>query len=187
MPGTSPILIIDLEATCADDGSIPSEEMEIIEVGAVWATADGHVLDTFQCFVLPMMHPQLTGFCMELTKISQGDVDAAEPWATAAPQLADFARRYEGYYWASWGAYDRLQVARECARHAIANPFVQMPHTNLKAAFAKARRIKQVGMATALKIARLPIEGELHRALADALNIARLLPFCEQPAPESAQ
>lgn len=183
MPGTSPILIVDLEATCADDGSIPSEEMEIIEVGAAWATADGHVLDTFQCFVLPMMRPQLTGFCTELTKIAQGDVDGAEAWATTAPHLADFARRYEGSCWASWGAYDRLQVARECARHAVANPLAQLPHTNLKAAFAKARRIKQVGMTTALKIVGKSLEGPHHRALSDALNVARVLPFCGPLSP----
>lgn len=183
MPGTHPILILDLEATCADDGSIAPEEMEIIEVGAVWVSADGHVLDTLQCFVRPKMRPQLTGFCMALTKIDQGDVDAAQPWAAIATHLADFARRYEGACWASWGAYDRLQVARECARHAVANPLAQLPHTNLKAAFAKARRIKQVGMMTALKIAGMPLEGTHHRALSDALNVARLLPLCGLLAP----
>ncbi|GHT86553.1 hypothetical protein AGMMS49960_14700 [Betaproteobacteria bacterium] len=39
------ILVIDLEATC-DDGNvkpIPPDEMEIIEIGAVWATAEGMV------------------------------------------------------------------------------------------------------------------------------------------------
>jgi inhibitor of KinA sporulation pathway (predicted exonuclease) len=52
-----------------------------------------------------------------------------------------------------------------------------LAHQNLKAGFAKRRRIKQVGMATALRIAGLELEGEHHRALADAMNIARLLPW----------
>ena len=43
--------------------------------------------------------------------------------------------------------------------------------------FAKRRKIKQVGMATALQIVGLELEGEHHRALADARNIARLLPW----------
>ena len=32
---TAYYLIIDLEATCSDDGSIPESEIEIIEIGAV--------------------------------------------------------------------------------------------------------------------------------------------------------
>ena len=32
---SSYFLIVDLEATCSNDGSIPREEMEIIEIGAV--------------------------------------------------------------------------------------------------------------------------------------------------------
>ena len=28
-------LIVDVEATCADDGSLPRQRMEIIEIGAV--------------------------------------------------------------------------------------------------------------------------------------------------------
>lgn len=41
------ILVVDLEATCSDDGTIPPEEMEIIEMGACWATERGVVLDGF--------------------------------------------------------------------------------------------------------------------------------------------
>jgi inhibitor of KinA sporulation pathway (predicted exonuclease) len=54
----------------------------------------------------------------------------------------------------------------------------RLPHQNLKASFAKARKIKQVGMSRALQIAGLELDGEHHRALSDALNIAKLLPFC---------
>lgn len=35
------ILVIDLEATCSDDGGFTSDEMEIIEIGACWTTVDG--------------------------------------------------------------------------------------------------------------------------------------------------
>jgi inhibitor of KinA sporulation pathway (predicted exonuclease) len=39
-------------------------------------------------------------------------------------------------------------------------------------------------MRTALQIVGLALEGDNHRALDDAINIARLLPFC--PRPDSA-
>jgi len=38
---TMRFLVVDLEATCSDDGTISGEEMEIIEIGACWATEDG--------------------------------------------------------------------------------------------------------------------------------------------------
>lgn len=174
----STILVIDLEATCADDGTILPEQMEVIEIGAVWATPAGEVIDTFQRLVRPIERPTLTPFCIGLTHIDQASIDTAPRWPIVATELAEFAQRYDGQYWGSWGAYDRRQILRESARHGLDEPLVGLPHQNLKAAFAKARKIKQVGMVTALRIAGLELEGEHHRALSDARNIARLLPAC---------
>ncbi len=171
------ILVIDLEATCCDQGTISPEQMEIIEVGAVWAKPTGEVIDTFQRFVQPQERPQLTSFCQSLTHIEQTSIDTATHWPKVATELAEFSRRYSGEYWGSWGAYDRRQIERECVRHGIENPLVGLSHINLKATFAKARKIKQVGMATALNIVELKLEGDHHRALMDAQNIARLLPW----------
>ena len=49
------MLVIDLEATCDEGDGLPAIDMEIIEIGAVWATAEGSVLDTFQALVRPVM------------------------------------------------------------------------------------------------------------------------------------
>lgn len=173
----TPILVMDLEATCCDQGTISPEQMEIIEVGAVWAQTTGEVIDTFQRFVQPLEHPQLTSFCRSLTHIEQGSIDTAPHWPKVAAALTEFACRYSGESWGSWGAYDYRQIERECDRHGIENPLVGLAHINLKATFAKARKIKQVGMAAALQIVGLKLEGDHHRALADARNIARLLPW----------
>lgn len=170
------ILIIDLEATCAADGSIPAEHMEIIEVGAVWATLAGEVIDRFQSFVRPIKQPQLTEFCHLLTHINQADIDSAQCWPTVSGLLASFAKRQPGQSWGSWGNYDARQIAHECARHGIENPLSGLTHVNLKAVFAKQRQIKQVGMSTALQIVGLPLDGSHHRGLDDAINIAKLLP-----------
>ena len=40
-----------------------------------------------------------------------------------------------------------------------------------------ARKIKEVGMARALQMVGLPLDGSHHRGLDDARNIAKLLPF----------
>ena len=168
------ILVVDLEATC--DENVPDFDNEIIEVGAVWATPAGEVIDTFQRFVRSIERPQLTPFCLALTHIDQACIDAAPSWHVVAAEVAEFARQHAGQCWGSWGAYDLRQIERESARHGVTNPLAGLVHQNLKARFAKTRKIKQVGAMTALRIAGMAPQGEHHRALADALNIARLLP-----------
>lgn len=71
-----------------------------------------------------------------------------------------------------------FNIARkEWGMESLVNPLDGLSsHYNLKATFAKARKIKQVGMKTVLEIVGLPLSGSHHRALDDALNIARLLP-----------
>ncbi|WP_332389402.1 3'-5' exonuclease [Burkholderia ubonensis] len=172
------ILVVDVEATCAENE--PDFDMEMIEVGAVfWGAEDGSVLDRFQSFVRPIFNPQLTPFCTQLTGITQADVDAAPLFPEVADALRAFVAKHlqAGSIWTSWGAYDRRQFERDSARHGVSMPIV-MPHENAKRLFARAQRIgKEVGMARACALAGLPLIGAHHRALDDALNVARLLPW----------
>lgn len=173
------ILVVDLEATCANDGSIPPAAMEIIEIGAVWALPDGAVLERFQKFVRPLGRPALTPFCMDLTGIRQADVDAAPLFPVAARLLREFAdrRRMAGTLWTSWGDYDRKQFARDCARHAVDDP-LQLPHENARRNFTVRQQIgADVSLAGACELAKIKLEGNYHRALDDAINTARLLPW----------
>jgi len=173
------ILVIDLEATCADDDSLPTGQMEVIEIGACWADFEGNVLDRFQCFARPILRPALTPFCMALTGIRQADIDSAPPFPAAAAALRQFADRHReaGATWASWGKWDARQIERDCARHGVPDP-LQLEHQNAKRLFAKAQKIgKEVGLAKACELAGLTFAGTHHRALDDAQNVARLLPF----------
>ena len=53
-----------------------------------------------------------------------------------------------------------------------------MHHKSAKRLFAKAQRIgKEVGMARACALAGIALEGQHHRGLDDAMNIARLMPW----------
>ncbi|MCT7328021.1 3'-5' exonuclease [Ralstonia mojiangensis] len=171
------ILVVDLEATC--DENAPDFDMQIIEVGAVWATTTGEILDTFQRFVRPVANPVLTPFCTALTGICQADVDGASTFPDVAEALHAFVahHRQPGAMWASWGAWDSKQLLKDSARHGIAPP-IDLPHLNAKRLFAKVRHIgKAVGMAKACELVGLQLEGTHHRALDDALNVARLLPW----------
>lgn len=171
------ILVIDLEATCSNDESITGSNMEIIEIGACWVNPEGEILDTFQSFVRPVVNRILTPFCTELTTITQDEVDGAPTFDQVAPLLKEFAIKHleENSIWTSWGNYDRSQFEHDSVRHKVENPVAHLSHTNLKKIFAKKRKIKRVGMISALQIAGLEHTGAHHRALDDAINISKLL------------
>lgn len=174
------ILVIDFEMTCDEGDRMPINEMEIIEIGAVWAAVDGHVLAEFQTLARPKLHPQLTSYCRQLIGITQTDIDAAPMLHIAMDRLAQFAEIHttEDALWGSWGQSDAQQLAHDCARHGTRNPLEKFAHVNLKREFAKRRRgMKQVGMKKALALVGLPLQGTHHRGLDDARNIAKLLPW----------
>lgn len=175
----APFLIIDVEATCFEN-TFSLEQMEIIEVGAAWVNGSGKILAELQFFVKPVAMPQLSPFCKRLTGISQENVDGALPWALAIKRLDEFVKAYGKVNsgWGSWGEYDRKQIALDCLRHAVDDPVRLLAHVNLKAKFAKERKIKQVGMIRALRIVGYEHLGDHHRALPDVRNIAKILPFC---------
>lgn len=168
-------LIIDLEATCCDDGSFPRHEMEIIEIGAVVMHAKTfEIASEFQSFVKPVRNPRLTPFCRQLTTITQQQVDAAPGYTQVLHSMLEWLRAYEDFRFCSWGNYDKSQFEQDCRFHQV--PYPLGGHTNLKAEFAKALRLKKrCGLGAALKKQGLEFEGTAHRGIDDARNIARVV------------
>lgn len=152
--------------------------METIEIGAVLVRANTLAVEAeFQTFVRPVRHPLLTPFCTELTGITQEMLaDAfAFPEAMAALREAMLVGRW-GVVWGSWGLFDQTQLRRDCAFQGVEYPMPE--HMNLKNVFSAAQgRRKRYGMSKALRLCGLGLEGTHHRALDDAKNIARLLPW----------
>jgi inhibitor of KinA sporulation pathway (predicted exonuclease) len=169
-------LIIDLEATCSDDGTVPRHEMEIIEVGAVMQNSRTFEVEAeFQSFVRPVRHSLLTTFCTGLTGIQQQDLADAPPFEQALDKLKQWMEPFSDALFCSWGDYDRKQFAQDCEYHHIAYPF-SSGHFNLKAAFARSQNLrKQLGITGALRRLGLTFEGSHHRGLDDSRNIARIV------------
>lgn len=168
-----PILIIDLENTCMHEQERPADyHHQIIEIGAAWVTETGEVLAKFSTLV--QAENPVTEFCTELLGITQADVDRGLPFCEAMQALAGFAALYPSTTWASWGAADLNSLNCDCTHHGLESPLQGWVHRNLKKEWAKARKIKRVGMAKALEIAGIALEGAHHRALDDVLNLAKL-------------
>ncbi len=171
-------LVIDLEATCCNRKSVPRNEMEIIEIGAVMVDRDSlSAVDEFQTFIQPVRHPQLTPFCTELTSIKQSDLTNAPSYSVALLELQQWLASFGHYFFCSWGDYDKSQFEQDCRYHQVAYPFGS-EHLNIKKQFSKSQGYaKNHGMARALKLAKIALEGTHHRGIDDARNMAKLMPY----------
>jgi len=163
--------VVDVEATCWEGSPPPGQVSEIIEIGlTVVDLAARERLSKHRILVRPQVST-VSEFCTALTGLTQSEVDGGVSFADACAQLvAEHEAGKRG--WASWGDYDRKQFTRQCDATGVPYPFGAR-HTNAKAVFAVDGR--QVGMARALEVVGLPLEGRHHRGDDDSWNIAALV------------
>jgi len=171
-------LIVDFEATCCDKKTIARNKMEIIEIGAVIVDSKTLLkLDEFTIFIKPILYPILTNFCKELTSITQKDIDKSLNFPKAIKLFKKWLYKYDNFLFCSWGDYDKKQLQQDCKLHNIANP-IGAEHINIKKLFSKSQNLKKkYGMAAALKVSNLKLEGFHHRGIDDARNMAKLMPY----------
>jgi 3'-5' exoribonuclease 1 len=174
------ILVVDLEATCCDLQSIPRHQMETIEIGAVMVATDSlEIVDEFQTFIKPLRHPILTEFCLQLTSITQQQVDTALTFPEAIRSWQTWLSGFDRTIFSSWGEYDRKQLQQDSKHHRIDLPYpVSSNHINLKELFSTTQGLnKRYGMAQALTLVNIDLTGTHHRGIDDARNISKLLPY----------
>ncbi|WP_369223360.1 exonuclease domain-containing protein [Streptomyces sp. R39] len=166
--------VVDVEATCWAGSPPPGEVGEIIEIGlTVIDPAAGERLARHRILVRPA-RSTVSEFCTELTGLTQAEVDQGATFTEACRLLAA-EHRAGARPWVSWGDYDRHQFTRQCQATGTPYPFSRR-HTNAKATFTEAYGLrKRPGMAQALRIASLRLEGRHHRGEDDAWNIAALV------------
>jgi inhibitor of KinA sporulation pathway (predicted exonuclease) len=166
--------VVDVEATCWPGSPPPGAVSEIIEIGlTVVDLSTAERVQRHRILVRPA-RSEVSGFCTELTGLTQDEADGGLPFGEACRLLA--AEHASGARpWASWGDYDRHQFTRQCGATRTPYPFGRR-HTNAKAVFTEVHGLrKRPGMAQALGLAGLPLEGRHHRGEDDAWNIAALV------------
>ncbi|MFF7331650.1 exonuclease domain-containing protein [Streptomyces sp. NPDC090306] len=166
--------VVDVEATCWAGPQPAGEVSEIIEIGlTVVDLTAGERVARHRILVRPA-RSRVSEFCTELTGLTQHEVDRGVTFAQACRLLAA-EHRAGARPWASWGDYDRHQFTRQCRAAPAPYPFGRH-HTNAKAVFTQAYGLrKRPGMAQALEMAGLRLEGRHHRGEDDAWNIAALV------------
>jgi len=168
------ILVVDVEATCWEGSPPPGEQNEIIEVGwAVLDVPDGVVVQNGTVLVKPE-RSRVSAFCTQLTTLTQEQVDGGVSFGEVCRFLEEELASKAGT-WASYGAYDRRQFARQCESFSVPYPFSDT-HLNVKNLFALVHGLqREVGMAATMQILGRDLHGTHHRAGDDALNIAGIL------------
>ncbi|MBV0932936.1 3'-5' exonuclease [Marinobacterium weihaiense] len=155
--------------------------MEIIELGCVLASSKGQVLAERSFMVRPQHHPVLSAFCQQLTTITQSMVDRAPVYVAAMGELNSWLSTLPPVdCWASWGNYDRRHLVAQSRREGVSPDVLALPHLNLKTLWKRTTgQRKRNGLSWALQYHHLEFEGQLHRGIDDARNMARLLPFMD--------
>jgi inhibitor of KinA sporulation pathway (predicted exonuclease) len=172
--GAELLNVVDVEATCWQGRPPDGQVNEIIEIGLTVVDLAACVRVSRDRIIVRPERSAVSDFCTELTGLTQAEVDSGVSLAEACQTLAT-AHSAGKRGWASWGDYDRKQFTRQCDAGAAVYPFGAR-HINAKAVFAGAFGLSRpVGMAGALKLAKLPLEGRHHRGDDDAWNIAALV------------
>jgi len=168
------IIVIDVEATCWDDRERTRRNSEIIEVGVcLLDVKTGEITDNRGIIVRPESSA-VSEFCTELTTLTQDMVNDGVSFRYACDILMKEYQSRERT-WASYGQYDWFQFNKECEKKNVPYPFSSC-HINIKNLFALMNKLKrEKGMAKALGMADIKLEGTHHRGKDDAYNIAKIL------------
>jgi inhibitor of KinA sporulation pathway (predicted exonuclease) len=167
-------IIFDLEATCWR-GRPPGYVQEIIEIGAVKMNGFGEITDQFNRFVKPILYPNLSAFCQELTSITQAQVNRASKFDAVIEDFQDWIDIYEeSYLLCSWGKFDKTALINDCELHDIDSDWVE-EHINVKKQYQTIKKLsKPRGLRSAVEKEGFDFTGIHHRGISDAENLAKI-------------
>lgn len=169
------ILVVDIEATCWSGSPPEGQETEVIEIGlCVLDVASGERLEKRSILVKPE-RSKISEFCTQLTSLTQKQVNREGISFKQACALLEREYTSRKRVWASYGDYDRSLFERQCRQRHVDYPF-SPAHINVKSLFGIMHALPyEVGMSRALQMCDLELEGQHHRGVDDAWNIALLL------------
>jgi inhibitor of KinA sporulation pathway (predicted exonuclease) len=168
------IVVVDIEATCWEGKQPEDQQSDIIEIGICLLDVHTGEITENQGIIVKPSRSTVSEFCTELTTITQEMVATGISFAEACKVIK---KQYQAQSraWASFGGYDLKMFQKQCADLQVAYPFGPS-HINVKTLFALAHKLeREQGMAGALHMLGIDLEGTHHRGIDDAKNIAKIL------------
>ena len=172
------IVVIDVEATCWRGPPPSGQRNQIIEVGVTLLDTKAWACSDKKSILVKPSNSSVSDFCTELTGITQQMLD--EDGVSFKKACDILAAEYNSpkRVWASYGDYDRSIFRRNCDDEKVRYPFGKQ-HLNVKLLFGLKEQLPSgIGMANALALIKMPLEGQHHRGHDDAWNTAKLLAHC---------
>ncbi len=168
-------IVYDIEATCWDEQPIDKIQ-ETIEIGALKINRFGEVVDTFERFVRPKIHPNLSSFCQQLTTIDQISINRSRPFREVAFDFQEWAGIYddEEYLLCSWGNFDKKILIQDSKLHDIDTEWVER-HINIRRQYHDFRNWRTYkGLKKVVELEGYEFTGVYHRGISDAHNLAKI-------------
>lgn len=171
-------IVLDFEATCIKNRRM--DPQEIIEFAALKVNAETLEVDSeFSHFVRPIYHPKLSSFCIELTTISQADVDNARDFSDVFEDFCQWVTREKlerNSLFVTCGDWDLNQMLpNQCKLYGIKMPSYCKKWMNLLMTYEKStgecvRSLDEMQKGLGINPTGIP-----HRAIDDCKNIVNIL------------
>ncbi|KAI4529637.1 hypothetical protein MG293_020315 [Ovis ammon polii] len=176
------ICIIDFEATC-EEGNPPEFIHEIIEFPVVLLnTHTLEIEDTFQQYVRPEINTQLSDFCINLTGITQDQVDKADTFPQVLKKVIDWMKlkelgtkyKYSILTDGSWDMSKFLNI--QCQLSRLKYPPFAKKWINIRKSYGNFYKVprSQTKLTIMLEKLGMDYDGRPHSGLDDSKNIARI-------------
>ncbi|XP_071826992.1 3'-5' exoribonuclease 1-like [Apostichopus japonicus] len=174
------LCVIDFEATCERQN--PADYLhEIIEFPIVLVNTKTRLVeDTLMLFCKPLLNPKLSEFCTSLTNITQVQVDYADTFPVVLETVNRWMKHKElgsKYKFAivTDGPWDmNLFLRVQCKLSKLKFPSYAKNWINLSKTFSSFYKTSRVKLELMLRNLGMEFEGQPHRGIDDAKNIARI-------------
>lgn len=174
------LCVIDFEATCETINA--GYKHEIIEFPAVLVNVRSQqIIDTFHSFCRPVVNPNLSFFCMQLTGIEQEQVSKAKTFPEVLRDFESWMAKHMlgkmfNYAIVTDGPWDMAKfLSQQCKLSRIKFPNFGKKWINISKTYSNFYRTKRLPLAAMLKNSGLEFEGKPHSGLDDTYNIARIV------------
>lgn len=181
---------VDIECTC--DNPIQIYPMEVIELACLKVDLTTSIKtnkEMFHSHVRPVMNPNLTLFCQDLTGILQSDVEKADTIEKVVGKLMQWLideklidEKYESkerFAFASCGNFD-LKLLSPIIKDSLFNNDLELPiyfreWINVKKTFVNHKKEWPKGLYHMMELLGEEPAGRLHSAKDDCKNLARII------------
>ena len=104
-------LFIDFEMTMPPYTNYQDFTSEIIQAGYTLTDNEGKVIDEYQSFIKPKLHPELSIRTKKFLNISQEDVDNGKPYPKFHSKITEVLKEYNPLIYV-WGKNDQRELSK---------------------------------------------------------------------------